>query len=297
MNLLEKIQAVANKKESREFQKENEKAREAFKRAQITPIGQIQTRGIITATNDIVGKQVGRPLTEQRPQNLIEELGIKFLSGLTSNFSYPCINGNTSEWVDETEEGNASNATFSSLQLRPKRLLSFVEYSNEVVLNPNTDVAGAIEEDLINSIWEKVQDTMFNDIFNDDSAMTLSNYNDIVSFELAASQQKISNGVYIVSPIAASKLKTMLNGSMPVYFNGMINGHRVIETPSLEGEKVIFGDWSKLMLGQWGEGLDITVDNVTKQHLAIIKLIINSWWNWGMIDANGFVFATTETNN
>jgi len=297
MNLLEKIQAVANKKESREFQKENEKAREAFKRAQITPIGQIQTRGIINATNDIVGKQVGRPQTEQRPQNLIEELGIKFLSGLTSNFSYPCINGNTSEWVDETEEGNASNAAFSSLQLRPKRLLSFVEYSNEVVLNPNTDVAGAIEEDLINSIWEKVQDTMFNDIFNDDSAMTLSNYNDIVSFELTASQQKISNGVYIVSPIAASKLKTMLNGSMPVYFNGMINGHRVIETPSLEGEKVIFGDWSKLMLGQWGEGLDITVDNVTKQHLAIIKLIINSWWNWGMIDANGFVFATTETNN
>lgn len=297
MNLLEKIQAVANKKESREFQKENEKAREAFKRAQITPIGQIQTRGIITATNDIVGKQVGRPQTEQRPQNLIEELGIKFLSGLTSNFSYPCINGNTSEWVDETEEGNASNAAFSSLQLRPKRLLSFVEYSNEVVLNPNTDVAGAIEEDLINSIWEKVQDTMFNDIFNDDSAMTLSNYNDIVSFELTASQQKISNGIYIVSPIAASKLKTMLNGSMPVYFNGMINGHRVIETPSLEGEKVIFGDWSKLMLGQWGEGLDITVDNVTKQHLAIIKLIINSWWNWGMIDANGFVFATTETNN
>lgn len=297
MNLLEKIQAVANKKESREFQKENEKAREAFKRAQITPIGQIQTRGIITATNDIVGKQVGRPQTEQRPQNLIEELGIKFLSGLTSNFSYPCINGNTSEWVDETEEGNASNATFSSLQLRPKRLLSFVEYSNEVVLNPNTDVAGAIEEDLINSIWEKVQDTMFNDIFNDDSAMTLSNYNDIVSFELTASQQKISNGIYIVSPIAASKLKTMLNGSMPIYFNGMINGHRVIETPSLEGEKVIFGDWSKLMLGQWGEGLDITVDNVTKQHLAIIKLIINSWWNWGMIDANGFVFATTETNN
>lgn len=297
MNLLEKIQAVTNKKESREFQRENEKAREAFKRAQITPIGQIQTRGIITATNDIVGKQVGRPQTELRPQNLIEELGIKFLSGLTSNFSYPCINGNTSEWVDETEEGNASNATFSSLQLRPKRLLSFVEYSNEVVLNPNTDVAGAIEEDLINSIWEKAQDTMFNDIFNDDSAMTLSNYNDIVSFELAASQQKISNGVYIVSPIAASKLKTMLNGSMPVYFNGMINGHRVIETPSLEGEKVIFGDWSKLMLGQWGEGLDITVDNVTKQHLAIIKLIINSWWNWGMIDANGFVFATTETNN
>ena len=295
MNLLEKIQEVVSKTQSREFQKENQLAKQAFTRAQITPIGQIQTRGIITAVNHLVGKQVARPQTEQRPQNLVEDLGVKYLNGLTANFSYPCINGNTSEWVQENEQGNASNGTFSSLHLTPRRLLSYVEYSNEVVLNPNTDIAGAIEEDLINSIWEKVQTTMFNDIFDDSNATTIADVDDIIAFELAASEQKINNGIYIVSPVAASKLKKILNGTMPVYFNGMINGYKVIETPSLTDEKIIFADWSKLLLGQYGEGLDITVDNVTKQHLATIKLIINSYWDWGMIDTNAFTFATTES--
>lgn len=297
MTLLEKIKAVANKKITKEFEKENEIAKEAFKRAQITPIGQIQTRGIITATNNIVGKQVNRPQTEQRPQNLIEELGVKYLNGLSSNFSYPCINGNTSEWVNETESGNANNVTFSSLQLSPKRLLSYVEYSNEVVLNPSTDVAGAIEEDLIASIWEKVQDTMLNDIFDDTTATSITDFDDIVALELSASEQKISGGTYVVSPIAASKLKKMMNGNTPIYLNGMINGFRVIESPSLSGEKIIFADWKKLFLGQWGEGLDITVDNVTAQNRGLIRLIINSWWNWGKIDPNAFAFATTATND
>lgn len=288
--LFYQIQDVLNKKQVRT----DKDVKDLFTRAQITPIGQIQRRGVITATNDIVGKMVARPQVQQRPQNLIEELGIKYLGGLTSNFSYPCINGSTSEWVNETASGNPSNTTFDGLHLSPRRLLSYVEYSNEVVLNPNTDVAGAVEEDLINSIWEKVQTTMFNDIYDSTNATTITDYDDIIAFELAASQQKISNGVYIVSPTAASKIKKVMNGNTPIYQNGMIDGFRVIETPSLEGEKVIFADWSKLMLGQWG-GLDITVDNVTK--LPKIALIINSYWNWGKIDPNAFAFGTTETTN
>ncbi len=78
--------------------------------------------------------------------------------------------------------------------------------------------------------------------------------------------------------------------------NGMINGYKVVETPSLDGEKVIFGDFSKLLLGQFG-GYDVTCDNVTMQHVATIKLIINSWWDWGKIDPNAFAFATTATTN
>lgn len=293
--LMGKIQQVVNKKFSREFEKENEQVKQIFARAQITPIGQILHRSTITAGGN-VGKQVARPEGQQRAANLIDKLGVKYIGGLSSNFSYPRIDGNTSEWVSETESGNANNATFEGVSLTPRRLLSYVEYSNEVVLNPNTDVAGAIEEDLIGSIWETVQATMLNDIYTDATPTTLADYNDIVAFELAASNQKISNGVYVVSPTAASKLKLMLNGSMPIYFNGQINGYRVIETPSLDAESIIFADWSKLLLGQWG-ALDITCDNVTKAPQGIVKLIINSFWDWGKIDPNAFAFATTASGN
>ena len=86
----------------------------------------------------------------------------------------------------------------------------------------------------------------------------------------------------------------MKNGQVPVMNNGMINGYRVIETPSLDGEKVIFGDFSKLLLAQFGIGLDITLNDVTKQAEGIIELVINSYWDWGKVDENGFVFGTTE---
>lgn len=290
--LFQQIQDVLNKKQVRT----DKDVKDLFTRAQITPIGQIQRRGVITAINHLVGKQVNRPQTEQRPQNLIEDLGVKYLTGLSSNFAYPLINGETSEWVAETEQGNVTNTVFEGLHLSPRRLLSYVEYSNEIVLNPNTDVAGAVEEDLINSVWDKVQTTMLNEIFDNTNATTMTDVDSIIAFELAASQQKINNGVYLVSPIAASKLKKVMNGNTPIYQNGMIHGFRVIETPSLEGEKVIFADFSKLLLGQWG-GLDITCDNVTAQNRGVIRLIINSWWNWGKIDPNAFAFATTATTS
>ncbi|MBR5639734.1 MAG: phage major capsid protein [Muribaculaceae bacterium] len=289
--LFDKIQDVLHKKEVRA----DKDVKDLFTRAQITPIGQIQTRATITASGN-VGTQVARPAGQQRAANLIDELGVKYIGGLSSNFSYPRIDNNTSEWVNENEQGTLTGATFEGLSLTPRRLLSYVEYSNEVVLNPNTDVAGAIEEDMINSIWEKVQTTMFNDIYTDATPTTLANYNDIVAFELAASQKKINGGVYVVSPTAASKLKKMMNGSTPVMVNGYMNGYRVIETPSLDGESIIFADWSKLLLGQWG-ALDITVDNVTKSPQGIVKLIINSYWDWGLIDPNGFAFATTASAN
>ena len=291
--LFEKIQQVVNKKFSKDFEKENEKVKDLFTRAQITPIGQIQHRSVITA-NGNVGTQIARPEGQQRAANLIDELGVKFISGLSSNFSYPRIDNNTSVWVNETEEGNVNNATFEGVTLTPRRLLTYLEYSNELILNPNTDVAGAIEEDVINSILDKVQSTMFNDIYDATNAETITSVNDIVAFELAASNKKINNGVYLVSPTAASKLKLVLNGSMPIYFNGMMNGFRVIETPSLDGEKIIFGDWSKLLLGQWG-ATDITVDNVTAQNRGVIRLLANNYFDWGMIDTNAFVFATTAT--
>ena len=284
--LFSKIQDFINKKEVN-----NTDVKDLFTRAQINCIGQIQTRGAISA-NGYAGTEVARPMAEQRPANLIQELGVKFIEGLTANFIYPRIDGNVSKWATEFEEVSFDGATFESVKLNPRRLVSYVEYSNELILNPNTDVAGAIEEDVIKSIWETVQNTMFNDIYSSTNATTIANYNDIVAFELAASQKKINNGVYLVSPTAASKLKKMLNGSMPVMNNGYMNGFRVIETPSLEGEKIIFGDFTKLLLGQFG-GLDVLCDNVTKQHLATIRLICNNYFDWGMIDPNAFAFATT----
>ena len=261
-------------------------------------IGQVQTRSIsglmLDVANDAAEWKRYGVQHQQRAWQLIDELGIKLLTDCQANVVYPCINGNNSQWVAEGESIECST-TFAGLRLSPRRLVSLVDYSNELVLSTDAGIDKEIENDLIESIFETVQTTMLNDIYDAESATSLTSFDDVVALELAACNKKISNGVYVVSPIAASKLKKMKNGQMPVMINGMINGYRVIETPSLDGEKVIFGDFTKLLLAQFGVGLDITVNDVTKQKDGIIELVINSYWDWGKADENAFVYGTTAT--
>ena len=293
LGIFDQIRSIKNgSKRSKEF----DKIKDQWTERGINPLGQIQTRSItgllLDEANDAAAwKRIGVQ-HEQRAWPLIDELGIKLISDCQVRVVYPLINGNNTQWVEEGQTIECST-TFDGARLSPRRLVSVVDYSNEVVLSTNAGLETEIESDLIESIFDTVQETMFNDIYVAESATTLSNFDDIVAFELAASQKKISNGVYLVSPIAASKLKKMKNGQMPVMINGMINGFKVIETPSLSGEKIIFGDFTKLLLCQFGIGLDITYDNITK--IPIIELVINSYWDWDKLDENAFVYGTTAT--
>ena len=292
MNLLKTINEVIRKEtHDIETRKEQKKCAEINKRANINACGQLQIRTISASGN--VGTQVNEPMTQQRPKNLIADLGVKYLPELASNFVYPILNGNESQWVGENEDGTENDVTFNSISLQPKRLVSYVEYSKDVILNPSTSVADAIQEDLINSIYDKVQYTMFNDIVDSAATISISGADDVIEFEYSASTKDINNGVYLVSPLAAKRLKKIKNGDTPIYQNGTLNGYKVIETSSLEDNIIIFGDFNKLLLAQWGT-LDVTIDDVTKANKGIIRLIINSFWNWGKIDNNAFAFGSVE---
>ena len=227
---------------------------------------------------------------QQRSWPLLEELGVKVITDAQANVKYPLIDGNNSQWVEEGESIECTTQ-FLGLNLRPRRMVSLVGYSSELILLGDSDLEEEIESDLIESVFERVQDTIFNDIFDVENATTLTSFDDVVNFELSAGNKKIHNGVYLVSPTAAANLKKMMHGNFPVMLNNMINGYRVIETPSLEGDKIIFGDFSKLLLVQFGKGLDITLNEITKA--PNIELTINSDWAWGMTDENAFIFGTT----
>ncbi len=292
MNIVKEINNLITKnvKYSTEVEKEKRECSELNKKANILAVGQIQKRSIkANVFSDT--QRVNRPQEQQRGKNLIQELGIKYIDNLASNFSYPCLDGTTSRWCTENEQVTESETEFKSLRLTPKRLCTYIEYSKDIILNSSSEVAQAIESDLIESIFEQVQSAMFNEIYDDSSAMTIASYSDISDLEYQAAEQKISNGVYLMSPTAAKEIKEMKNGDAPIFINGMINGNRAIETPLLDGNKIIFADFTKLLLAQWGCGIDITTDPVTKAKDGIIRVISNTYWNWGTIDENAFVYA------
>ena len=88
----------------------------------------------------------------------------------------------------------------------------------------------------------------------------------------------------------------MLNSVFPVWLGDkLITGKTVVESPLLNGESIILGDWSRLVVAIWDRLSDYTLDDFTGAKDGIAKIIINSYWNGGLADPDAFVFATTET--
>lgn len=274
--------------------------RDLFKKAQIIPVGEIQLRtysptGVHTG-NHGVGTSIYSTEPQNRPLRLLEKLGYKFLQGLANNFKFPLIAGDDGQWLEETETpANLDNITYSSLSLSPKRLLNYVEFSNDLVLNCDSDLKAGIEQDMLKAIWENVEKTMINDIYDDTDPTALTDYDSIVDFELAG--KDINNPIYLISPTAASNLKKVyINSTLPVYYRGMINNTPVVETALLSGDKVIYGDFSKLVLANWG-GIDIVLDEKTKAYVGTLRLMCNSYWNYGILDSSCFLFGTTTAES
>jgi HK97 family phage major capsid protein len=82
----------------------------------------------------------------------------------------------------------------------------------------------------------------------------------------------------------------------PVFFwepDSTVNGYRAIPTNQVPGDKVIFGKWNELMIGQWA-GLDIVVDIYTLATQAEIRVITNMFVDVKYRYASAFSYSTNS---
>lgn len=269
-------------------------------------LAEIENRSVIDVeTIGINGaKMVEKPMVALHDDSLFSKLGVKVLPKLVYNTSYPLIIPQNTVKIGELEEPNPSDFdthAYTSITLTPNRFFSYVEYSKQILLSNDENIMGVVIEDMERSIIEAVEADILDRVFPSapdvSSINAISDYEDLVNVELKASQNKISNAVYLVSPLAAQKLKVMTNGVFPIWQGDrLMTGKQIIETPLLTDERVILGDFSRMVLAIWDKQSDYTIDPVTKAPDGIVSIIINSYWDGGIIDPNAFIFGNMASN-
>lgn len=251
------------------------------------------------------GKTIQKPMVSLREDSLFSRLGVKILDKLTNNVCYPIITSQCTKKLGETENPqdivDSLSFTFDSIDLIPQRYFSYLEYDRQIVLSNDADVVGSMVDEMERSIIEAVETDILNKVYPSapdvSSVNTISNYEDLVNLELKASNNKISNAVYLVSPLAAQKLKSMTNNVFPIWQGDrLITGKPIIETPLLTDERVILGDFSRMVLGIWDRLSNYTFNPVTKAPDGIVSIIINSYWDGGIIDPSAFIFGNMASN-
>ena len=218
--------------------------------------------------------------------NIFERLGATAISGLIANINYPYITQNNVQY--KAVGYDTKEMSFGNVELTPKRIVAQCKYTVDLINSTNVDVQNAFVTDLLNSIEQAFEKALLSDeqetqdlpkgLFNGVTPTNVTSYKDLVEMEYQATTKDMANLTYLCSSKAAKALKTMANGSVPVYQNGTINGIRTIETNNVQEGYMCLLDASKMVVGEWGV-CDITVDKVTHIAEGYIDLTINTYKN------------------
>jgi HK97 family phage major capsid protein/HK97 family phage prohead protease len=254
------------------------------------------TVGTPTAGGNLVATELlaGSFIDLLRNRMALMQAGITMLSGLQGNISIPRQTAAaTAYWVGEGSAPTESQQSIDQVNMSPKTVGAFVDYSRRLLLQSSVDVEAMIRRDLASVIALELDRA---GIYGTGSAnqplgltgtsgigtQTISTFGTFAEYigmetDVATANADAGSLRYIINAAARGALKsTALIGTEArfVYENDEINGYPVIVSNQLTTNDALFGDFSQFVMGMWS-GLDLTVDpyaGATSGNVRIIAL-------------------------
>jgi HK97 family phage major capsid protein/HK97 family phage prohead protease len=241
------------------------------------------TVGTASAAGDLV-------FTDARPGSFIEllrnrlalnTLGVTMLTGLNGPVAIPRQTGApTAYWVAEKGTPTESNPTVDQVNLTPKTLGAYTEFSRKLVLQSSIDVEQMVRNELATVIALEIDRAalyglgtsnqpqglkLVTGINTEDFANNQPTYAELVSMETKVNADNADIGAmsYITNSTIFGGFKTTEKAATTAQFvlepGGTVNGYGVVRSNQIASGDVFFGVWSQMLMGMWG-ALDLQVN-------------------------------------
>ncbi len=261
------------------------------------------------------------PVDFLRPEPIVEKIGATFLTGLVGNLSFPKNNGGiTAVWKGEVETVDPTKDAWGEIELTPKRLTVRVPISLQNLMQSSFDMETYTMKTIRQEIANKLDKAA---LIGSGSGEPLGILNASGTNSLAvgtnggAPTHAIMVGLetpvftananaakmaYVSNSKVRGKLKTTPKvDAQAVYLMSdanEVNGyeyHNSNHIPSnlTKGSSsgvcsaAIFGDFSQLVVAQWGF-MDITVDDKSRKKDGYIELIVNVFADVAVLQPTAF---------
>jgi len=217
-----------------------------------------------------------------RNRSVIAGLMPTMLNGLVGDVSIPKkSDSSTAYWFagDGADNITSSDMTLSSVNMTPRFLGGLSGYSHKLLKQSAPGIEQLIRNDLVDTLAVELDNAALNGLgasneptgilvngnINTDTYTTSPSLSDVVNMEtlIANNNANTANMAYLMSPAVAAALKTTDKGTDTgsyILENGMVNGHQAIVTNQMPADTMLLGDFSSLLLGIWGNGIEIAVD-------------------------------------
>ena len=217
---------------------------------------------------------------------IIGQGGATMLQGLQGMVAVPKMSSSsTAYWVGEGAAPTESQQAFEQINLAPKTVGAFVDYSRRLLLQSSIGVENMIREDLARVLALEIDRAAIYGTGSSNQPKGIKNVTGVGSVTIAggagtygtfaeyiaaetsvaAANAEIGSMRYIISANARGALKSTekaTNTGMFVYEDGRINGYEALVSNQLANSDAIFGATNNLLCGMWS-GLDLATDPYT----------------------------------
>ena len=258
------------------------------------------------------------PFLDPRP--IVARMGATMLTGLVGNLDFPRNDAAASAaWETEQSAADETSPTFDRIQMSPNRLAAYTEVSMQAMRQSTISMEAFVRNRLMNARDRALdlaalagtggsQPTGITGTsgVNTVTVAASPTWAKMVEFEtaIAADDADFGNLGYLTTPSVAGILKTKARDAVAGGFiwegpnngTGSINGYRAFTSttvPTTGGAHyMFFGNWSKLMIGQWG-GMEIVADPYTRLKEATVQVVLNCWHDVAVEHGQAFAYSSS----
>ena len=229
--------------------------------------------------------------------SILKKSGAKFHFNLKSDVLVPLASKINTYWEGETDATEDANTSVTEQRLTAKRLSTTLNVSKLFVMQM-TNAEQLLSEMIAQAINSKIESTIFSSTAQENAianlftadATTITDYSSICDFEDTTAD--IVTPTYILSKSVKNKLRQMQkSNNTNVIENGTIDGTQTVTSSNVEDNYLCYGDFSKLHICIWGDGIDVTIDPITQATQGEVRLIVNFYVDYYISNKNAIAVA------
>jgi HK97 family phage major capsid protein/HK97 family phage prohead protease len=241
-----------------------------------------------------------------RSKSVIYALGAQRLTGLRGDIAIPKQTGaSTAYWVKEGVAPDNSDPAFGQIAMSPKTLGDMVEFTRKLLMQSNPSVEALVYRDIAKVMALGIDKATINGLAANDEPVGILNqtgmgviagtgaagimqYSDFTDAEglLEEANVEANTLAWLSRPAfrATLKSRTKVTGQ-PIYItsdNNTTVGYNHAVSTQLPTGKLIFGDFSQIVIGEWGVleivanpfGTGFGAGNVVIRALQSVDLVV-----------------------
>lgn len=237
--------------------------------------------------------------------SILFNLGCRMYKGLPmGDISIPKMSKTSVGWASEIAAATATGVTFENVKLSPKRITAYIDISKMLIAQDSLNAEDAIRRDIVNALNSKLQQTFFGvenktddkpiGLFYGQTLEEVEDFAGIADLEAEVDDENVkgerkycgsnkAKAAFRCMPKSALTNELMMNA-------GEIDGTPFVATSDIADKKFIYGDFSSIAIGSWGN-VELTVDPFTTAINGCVRLIINAYFDWAIVRPEGLKFG------